>query len=35
MEHVLNSKNELTEIEAAVKNKLVNVHSGAWAQEVS
>ena len=35
MEHVLNSKGEMSEIEATVKNKLVNIHSGAWAQEVS
>lgn len=35
MEHVLNSKSEMSEIEATVKNKLVNIHSGAWAQEVS
>ena len=34
MEYVLNSKKEMSEIEATVKNKLVNVHSGAWAQEV-
>ena len=34
MEHVLNSKKELSEIESSVKNKLVNIHSGAWAQEV-
>lgn len=34
MEHVLNSKSEMSEIEATVKNKLVNIHSGAWAQEV-
>ena len=34
MEHVLKSKKEMSEIESSVKNKLVNIHSGAWAQEV-
>mmetsp|Transcript_29358 Transcript_29358/g.94244 ORF Transcript_29358/g.94244 Transcript_29358/m.94244 type:complete len:150 (-) Transcript_29358:38-487(-) len=34
MEHVLSSSHERSSIEARVKNKLVNIHSGQWAEEV-
>eukprot|EP00960_Hanusia_phi_P012901 377176-Hanusia_phi.AAC.1 len=34
MEHVLASSHERSSIEARVKNKLVNIHSGEWAEEV-
>jgi hypothetical protein len=35
MEAVLASKKEENKIEGMVKNKLSNIHSGEWAEEVS
>jgi hypothetical protein len=34
MEDVLASKREENKIEGMVKNKLSNIHSGEWAEEV-
>ncbi len=34
MEDVLASKREANKIEGMVKNKLSNIHSGEWAEEV-
>jgi hypothetical protein len=34
-EHVLASKREMNSIEAEVKNKLYNINSGHWAEEIN
>ena len=34
MKFVLGSQDEETKIEGMVKNKLANIHSGEWAEEV-